>query len=55
MTYYKAVVIEKTAACFGSIIANTKTPFGRYKGMNKSEFTEATKYISCFTIEIVEI
>ena len=54
MTYFKAVIIEKTAPGFGRAIANTKSP-SKYKGMNRKDFEIATKYISCFTIEIVEI
>jgi hypothetical protein len=51
-TYYKRVVTEKTARTFGESIANTKSP-GKYKGMTKEEFTEATKYNSCFTSEVI--
>lgn len=54
MTYYKAVIAEKTAADFGQVIANTKSSV-KYKGMTKEQFTEATKYISCYKIEIVEL
>jgi hypothetical protein len=53
MTTYKAVITEATSGQKGQIVANTKSP-GQYKGMTKAQFTEATKYISAFTIEIVE-
>jgi len=53
MKTYKAVIIEKTAATKGQIVANTKSS-GEFKGMTKEEFTEATKYISAYTIEIIE-
>jgi len=54
MKTYTAIIIEATSAQKGQILANTKSP-GQYKGMSKSEFTEATKYISAFKIEIVEM
>ena len=53
MTHYKAIVTERTSPNFGQIIANTKSSL-KYKGMNKEQFTEATKHISCFTISIIE-
>ena len=54
MKTYKAIVTEETAANKGQVIANTKSP-GQYKGMTKEKFTEATKNISAYTIEIVEM
>lgn len=54
MKTYKAVVTETTSAEKGQIVANTKSP-GQYKGMTKEQFTEATKYISAYTIEIIEM
>jgi hypothetical protein len=51
---YKAIVTERTSPSFGQMVANTKTPNSKYKGMTKEQFTEATKYISCFTISIIE-
>jgi hypothetical protein len=54
MTTYKAVITEATSGQKGQIVANTKSS-GQYKGMTKAQFTEATKYISAFTIEIVEV
>ena len=53
MTYFKAVVTDKTASEYGSIVANTKSP-SKYKGMSRSEFELATKYVTCYTIEIIE-
>tara|TARA_R110000850_G_scaffold49537_4_gene122167 strand:- start:1211 stop:1372 length:162 start_codon:yes stop_codon:yes gene_type:complete len=52
MKTYKAIITEASAQK-GQIVANTKSS-GQYKGMTKEKFTEATKYISAFTIEIVE-
>jgi hypothetical protein len=54
MTNYKAIVTERTSPYFGQMVANTKTPFSKYKGMTKEQFTEATKCVSCFTFTIVE-
>ena len=54
MTTYKAIITEETSAQKGQIVANTKSP-GKYKGMTKEQFTEATKSISAYTIEIVEM
>jgi len=54
MKTYKAIVTETTAASNGQVIANTKSP-GQYKGMTKEQFTEATKYISAYTISIIEM
>ena len=53
--FYKAVITEETApaAIKGQVVANTFSS-RRYKGMTKEEFTEATKYISAFTISIIE-
>jgi len=54
MTYFKAVITEKTSSRFGTQVADTKSPT-KYRGMNRKDFELATKYISCFTIQIVEI
>ena len=54
MKTYKAVITETTAGQKGQIVANTKSP-SQYKGMTKEQFTEATKYISAYTIEILEM
>jgi len=54
MKTYKAIITEETSVQKGEIIANTKSP-GQYKGMTKEQFTEATKNISAYTIEIVEM
>jgi hypothetical protein len=54
MTTYKAIITEETSAQKGQIVANTKSP-SQYKGMTKEQFTEATKNISAYTIEIVEM
>lgn len=54
MTTYKAIITEETSSQKGQIVANTKSP-GQYKGMTKEKFTEATKYISGETIEIVQM
>lgn len=54
MKFYKAVITEETAPNKGQVIANTFSS-RRYKGMTKEEFTEATKYISAFTISIIEV
>lgn len=54
MKTYKAVITETTAAENGQVVANTKSP-GQYKGMTKEQFTEATKYISAYRIEIIEM
>ncbi len=52
-TNYKAVITEVTSGKVGMIIANTKN--GKYKGMDYIQFSEAVKYISCFTIKIEKI
>ena len=54
MKNYKAVITEETSAEKGMVVANTKSSL-QYKGMTKEEFTEATKYISAYRIEIVEM
>lgn len=54
MTHYAAIITEETAPTKGQVIANTKKP-GKYRGMTKEEFTEATKYISCYKITIKEL
>lgn len=54
MKTYKAVITETTAAEKGQVVANTKSS-SQYKGMTKEQFTEATKNISAYTIEIVEM
>ena len=53
MKTYKAIITEASAQK-GQIVANTKSP-SQYKGMTKEQFTEATKSISVYTIEIVEM
>lgn len=52
-TYFVRVVSEKTAKSFGEIITTSKNP--KYKGMTIEEFSEATKYESCFTSEVRKI
>ena len=52
-TFFVRVVTEKTSREYGEILTTSKNP--KYKGMTKEEFTEATKYISCFTSEVREI
>lgn len=54
MTHYAAIITDETAPNNGQMIANTKSSL-RYKGMTKEEFTEATKYISCYKITIKEL
>ena len=54
MKNYKAIITEETSAQKGQIVANTKSS-SKYKGMTKEQFTEATKNISVYTIEIVEM
>jgi len=54
MKTYKAVITEETAAEKGTVIANTKSP-GQYKGMTKEQFIEATKFISAYKIQIIEM
>jgi hypothetical protein len=54
MKTFTAIITEATSTQKGQIVANTKSP-GQYKGMTKEQFTEATKYISAYKIEIVEI
>jgi len=54
MTTYKAIIIEKTSNHFGECVANSKSS-SKYKGMNKEQFIEATKYVSCFTIQVIEL
>ncbi|HEY5590668.1 MAG TPA: hypothetical protein VIK55_06580 [Paludibacter sp.] len=53
MPNFKAVITETTAKDKGLVIANTKSP-SQYRGMNKEQFTEATKYLSAFSISIIE-
>ena len=53
MKNYKRIITEKNSPYYGQSIANTKSP-GKYKGMSKEQFTEATKYNSCFTSKVVE-
>jgi len=54
MKNYKAVIKDSSTNLNGQIIANTKTP-SRFKGMNRIDFETATKFISVYNIEIVEI
>lgn len=54
MKNYKAIITESTAPNKGQIIANTKSE-SQYKGMTREQFTEATKYISAYTVSIIEI
>lgn len=54
MKNFKAVITEKNCSQIGLVVANTKNSF-QYKGMSKEEFTKATKNISAFTIEIIEM
>jgi len=51
--HYYRIVIEKNSPEFGKIINNTKSP-GKYSGMSKEEFTEATKYASCYNSVVKE-
>ena len=53
MTYFKAIITEETSPKKGEQVANTKSSL-KFKGMTKEQFTEATKYISCYTISILE-
>ena len=50
--YFFAVIVDATSPSNGQIIASTKGPHSQYKGMSKEQFTEATRYISCYKIEI---
>ena len=54
MTFYNAVIVEKNSPEFGKVVANTKSP-SKYKGMSKSQFKKAVKFISVFRLEIVKI
>jgi hypothetical protein len=54
MKTYKAIITEETSAQKGQIVANTKSP-SPIQRMTKEQFTEATKNISAYTIEIVEM
>ena len=55
MKTFKAIITEKTSSNFGQIVANSKSPNSKYKGMTKEQFIEATKYISCFTVSVIEL
>ena len=52
-TYFVRVVTEKTAKEYGETVTTSKNP--KYKGMTKEQFTEATKYETCFTSEVQEV
>jgi hypothetical protein len=52
--YYARIVTERTAKKRGMMIANTKSP-GKYRGMSRKEFTQATKYIDVFRSIVVKI
>lgn len=54
MNFYKAVVTEETSPLYGKVVANTKSSL-QYKGMDRKQFEDAVKYISVFTIKVVEI
>jgi hypothetical protein len=54
MKNFKAIITEKNCSQLGLVLANTKSS-GQYKGMNKEQFTKATRCISAFTIEIIEM
>ena len=52
---YIAIANEPKEPNFNEIIAQTKTPFSKYKGMTKEEFTKAVKLITWVSFRVEEI